>query len=160
MYKNRKAFTMMELIFVIVIIGILSAIAIPKFAATRDDAVIAKTKATISSIRSAIASERQKRTLRGIFTPFVSLGGTAGTNQVLFDFFDNVVDGTGSRILEYGPRSCASPTSTGCWNKVNNTTYTYTMPASNNVITFTFDLRSRFDCDADANTRECQLLTE
>ena len=34
----RKAFTMIELIFVIVILGILSAVAIPKLAATRDDA--------------------------------------------------------------------------------------------------------------------------
>ena len=39
---HKKAFTMVELIFVIVIIGILSAIAIPKLAATRDDAEISK----------------------------------------------------------------------------------------------------------------------
>ena len=34
----KKAFTMIELIFVIVIIGILAVIAIPKFSATRYDA--------------------------------------------------------------------------------------------------------------------------
>nr|WP_275754690.1 type II secretion system protein [Sulfurimonas sp. SAG-AH-194-C21] len=42
MKNSKQAFTMIELIFVIVILGILAAVAIPKLAATRDDAEISK----------------------------------------------------------------------------------------------------------------------
>jgi len=66
--KTGKAFTMVELVFVIVVIGILSAFAIPKLAVTRDDADIIKAKTTISSLRNAISMERQKRILSGDFT--------------------------------------------------------------------------------------------
>ena len=64
----KKAFTMVELVFVIVVIGILSAIAVPKFAATRDDAIVSKGRAEVAAMRSAVATERQKRILRGDFT--------------------------------------------------------------------------------------------
>lgn len=40
--KQTKAFTMIELIFVIVILGILAAVAIPRLAATRTDAIVTK----------------------------------------------------------------------------------------------------------------------
>ena len=63
----KNAFTMVELVFVIVIIGILSAIAVPKFAATRDDALISKARSEVAALRSAIATERQKRILQGNF---------------------------------------------------------------------------------------------
>ncbi len=38
--KNSRAFTMIELVFVIVILGILAAVALPKLTATRDDAKV------------------------------------------------------------------------------------------------------------------------
>ena len=47
----KKAFTMIELILVIVVIGILAAIAIPRISATRDDAVLVK---TMAEFRTAI----------------------------------------------------------------------------------------------------------
>jgi len=63
----KKAFTMLELTFVIVIIGILSSIAIPKLAATRDDAVVSKARNTVAALRSTLATERQKNILKGDF---------------------------------------------------------------------------------------------
>ena len=65
MSKSKNAFTMVELVFVIVVLGILAAVAIPKLAATRTDAEITKGRADIASIRSAIVSERQSRLIKG-----------------------------------------------------------------------------------------------
>ena len=62
---NKKAFTMIELIFVIVVLGILSAVAIPKFTTNRIDAQISKGRADVASIRSAIMTERQSRLITG-----------------------------------------------------------------------------------------------
>ncbi len=53
---KRSGFTMIELVFVIVILGILASVAIPKLAATRDDANIAKSTSEISSLIQDIGS--------------------------------------------------------------------------------------------------------
>ena len=51
---NRKGFTLIELLIVVVIIGILAAIAIPKFANTKSKAY--KT-AMISDLRNLVTAE-------------------------------------------------------------------------------------------------------
>ncbi len=160
--KERKAFTMLELTFVVVIIGILSAIAISKFAMTRDDAVIAKAKSTVAAIRSAIAMERQKRILRGDFTPIFKLSSTAGagTNKVVFDAFNG---DTTNPALDYPLLACETDTSKGCWRETTTGTaaspvseYTYNMPLTGSVI---FELKNNgFDCKVSTDTN-CKLLT-
>jgi general secretion pathway protein G len=65
MKKSKNAFTMIELVFVIVVLGILAAIAVPRLAATRADAEITKGRADVASIRSAIITERQGRLIAG-----------------------------------------------------------------------------------------------
>lgn len=64
--KNfSSAFTMIELIFVIVVLGILAGVAVPRLAATRDDANIAKIRGDIASIRSGIALKHGENMMRG-----------------------------------------------------------------------------------------------
>ncbi|MDD0848056.1 type II secretion system protein [Campylobacter sp. 46490-21] len=52
----KKGFTMIELIFVIVILGILASVAIPRLAATRTDAEISATVANLRTLISDVAS--------------------------------------------------------------------------------------------------------
>jgi len=58
----KKGFTMIELIFVIVIIGILSSIAVPRLSASRDDA---RFVASLASLKQAVDNAKMEYTIDG-----------------------------------------------------------------------------------------------
>ena len=60
----KKGFTMIELIFVIVILGILASVAIPRLAGTRTDAEIS---ATVANIRTLISDAAAYYAVKGEF---------------------------------------------------------------------------------------------
>ena len=138
--KNKSAFTMIELIFVIVVLGILAAVAIPKLVVTRDDAMIVKGKSQVSAIRSGIALQKSKRMLEGT-APFLpqTLDNVAGR---LF----NYNDGNSSNILEYPIMSEANKD--GAWVKTN-TANTYEFRVMGTAHTFFYNnATGTFNCTA------------
>ena len=106
--SSKKAFTMIELVFVIVVVGILASVAIPRLAASRDDAEITKARVMVASIRNALSMERQRRILRGDFNVIVSVGGD---NTGAFGNFDD--NSSQATVLEYAE---SNSTASGHWS--------------------------------------------
>ena len=81
----RKGFTMIELIFVIVILGVLASVAIPRLAATRDDAEVAK---AATNLTTAISDLTAYYTAKGSFYEYEkdSKGNNKSTTKKVSDF--------------------------------------------------------------------------
>lgn len=62
--RTRGAFTMIELIFVIIILGILAVTALPKFVGIQDDARIAAEQGVVGAVRGGITLAHSKWLIR------------------------------------------------------------------------------------------------
>ena len=73
---KRAGFTMIELIFVIVILGILSAVALPKFIGVSDQATVGKLKAYVGTLNRTVAP--------GLWSGAVSNGSLGAVNGLTY----------------------------------------------------------------------------
>ena len=145
--QQRKAFTMIELVFVIVILGILSSIAISKMAVTRDDAMITKGRSQVAAIRNAIALAKSMKMMSGSASLYPdTLDKTAG------QLFDEANDGT--KLLDY---PVYAKNADGHWRKKANNKYYFKVMGGDIEFTYNNSTGS-FDCDHTNST--CKLLTE
>jgi type IV pilus assembly protein PilA len=78
MRRVRKGFTLIELLIVVVIIGILAAIAIPKFANTKEKAYLATMKGDLRNL--ATAQEGYASDNSGAYMPTGAVTGPAAYN--------------------------------------------------------------------------------
>ena len=161
-YSKRKAFTMIELTFVIVVIGILAAIALPRFGDSAESAYLSKAQSELMAVRSALSTERQKRILRGDTTAITSLSCTSNscptTPVYAFDHFSADEDGNYTAVINYPVKVCASG-QTACW-KVGTSngkiTYSYQFPKNGEAV-FVLD-KNRLDCK-EGDEDDCEKIT-
>ena len=69
----KRGFSMIELIFVIVILGILASVALPKLAATRDDASASGIKSDVGTMTQAVPAMYMSQKLASITQSVPSL---------------------------------------------------------------------------------------
>jgi type IV pilus assembly protein PilA len=113
--KIRKGFTLIELLIVVVIIGILAAIAIPKFANTKEKAYLASMKSDLrnmATVQEAYFADYQLYIASGVAS---NLGGT--TNTTLNGFVPSAgvsISSTGTTGVGWVATSTHTGTSKTC----------------------------------------------
>ncbi|CAD7287254.1 type II secretion system protein [Campylobacter suis] len=117
----RRAFSMIELVFVVVVIAILAGIMLPKISVSKDDAIIIKTRSEIAAIQSAISTQYSQTLLSA--NP--NYPQTLQSTQLLF-----------SAVLPIG---IVDANGKEGWSKVGEGDENYVFKYKNSIANFKYD---------------------
>ena len=130
----KKGFSLVEIIFVLLILAIITTVAVSKFETTLDKANISKIKSDVLQIRSAINLYKNKLILKN---QNESLDTLDDNDKMLFN------------IILDTPIIASNETKTAQWSKLSTTKYKVYIDTSN-FVEFQYDTStSIFDCDID-----------
>jgi prepilin-type N-terminal cleavage/methylation domain-containing protein len=167
----KRSFTLIELIFVIVIIGLLASVAVPKFMQTKTSASANSAKSVVSSIRTTIETKHGEWIINDNlgasdgYTPqgYPTKLDEASANSSGEDLF---VGTSKLKILKNPIKSCLS---SDCWFKYkaddtdnNLSYYAYKFTDDANITLEYNGSDGKFECidDGGMSKSECQSVID
>jgi len=161
----KKAFTLIELIFVIVIIGLLASVAVPKFSNLTNHAKDSSAKSVITSIQNSVDNIHSQWIVNDDF----SWKGADGNDHSSdlnnsTGYPDKIDDGSGatnlfSYVLKIPMRACGDKSS-GCFEEYDDKKYEYNYSLSK-ALRFEYNASNgTIDCDEGVGVTkgECENL--
>ena len=170
----KKSFTLIELIFVIVVIGLLASVAVPKFMQTKASASASSALSIVSSVRTAIETKHGEWIINDNLDS--ADGYTPQGYPIILDEADKnkageqLFEGNSTLVLlKKGVRSCLN---NDCWFKYkdddtenNISYYAYKFNEESNITLDYNGSNGKFECNndskdngSDLNITQCESI--